>query len=769
MPTLEGLTEADLRAVLTSGSLSKARGYLNRLRNLVRSGSTLSAQVSGTYLYEVEIEVAASGISAHCSCPYDWGGFCKHIGAVLLWWIRSPSSFAVVEAPPFCGEYPIEVIPVEPPPTSQPEERPFWLVSTLEDRQHADRQRLETWLVGMKQQDLRHMARKRGWQVKGTSKAQIVRQLVEYLASPDEIRKAVLDLDGEHRLVLRAMVLLAGEESCRLEDLARVAGSWGALKSHKQMDTYTRHLCEAGLAVPGRLVSSYPPRSDFIPRAVSRHLPPLLEETIPATTDLGSDQPASELRLADPYVLIRAASQIVLLLEQSPPPLRPPMPRPRMETRYPNLAGWDYDPDEVLRAKQDGKLLMYSDLSLSVPPPLRSLPDDAIQRLAPVAGDEARLEFIFSLLVASGVLQPGSPVTIWPEVKEQFLRRDELTQRAILARTYLYMGHWSELWELLRDPPADRLSLRRVWKYPYFKPEHLRAHLLYFRHVVLRVLANLPDDKWVALGDLIPLMRIVWPRLDGAVGLAGWYPSMTGNWFLSKAGSDKPLGPEDWDLAQGSFIRYILAGPLHWLGLADLSFESGVLAAVRLHGLAGLYWDQLETPPAPRHVPARTPSPALAAAVTTDDCNIGVNPSAISAQAHSLLDKIARLEVANADCFVYRLDPHAAHQAFEAGVALSEILDDWERLLVVPMPEAIQARLSEWWDAYGRVRIYEHVTIIEFGDDYALAEMKAVTSLDEHLIAEISPRLVLIPEQALAPLMAELEAAGYTPKQTDQV
>jgi hypothetical protein len=85
------------------------------------------------------------------------------------------------------------------------------------------------------------------------------------------------------------------------------------------------------------------------------------------------------------------------------------------------------------------------------------------------------------------------------------------------------------------------------------------------------------------------------------------------------------------------------------------------------------------------------------------------------------------------------------------------------------MPASIRDQLTAWWEAYGRVRIYEDLTIIEFGDDYALAEMKAVTSLEDDLIAEISPRLVIIGREAVASLTAQLERAGYTPKQTDQV
>ena len=94
---------------------------------------------------------------------------------------------------------------------------------------------------------------------------------------------------------------------------------------------------------------------------------------------------------------------------------------------------------------------------------------------------------------------------------------------------------------------------------------------------------------------------------------------------------------------------------------------------------------------------------------------------------------------------------------------------DWTASMPIPMPAPIESKLSGWWDAYGQARIYEDIAIIEFGDDYALAEMKAVTSLEQHLIAEISPQLVLVAKDALNLLANELEKAGYTPKLTDKV
>jgi hypothetical protein len=493
-----------------------------------------------------------------------------------------------------------------------------------------------------------------------------------------------------------------------------------------------------------------------------------LADIVPATADLQYTGSATGLRLADPNSLVRAASQMILLLNQSPTALRPPKPRPRLERFHPELKEWDYDPVELAELMENGKLRSRSDLHLTVPPPAPSLPDEAIQHLAPIVGDETQVEFLYNLLVAAGLFQPGSPVTIWPEVHAQFLCQGESLQRAILARTYLYMLNWSVLGKVLRD--TEGLTLKRAWRDIYCTPWHLREALWRFRYQALRVLAWLPDNRWLSLTDLFSVMRGVWPRFDSVAWESYRAPSTMAAWFLTRNGRHLRLDDdEDWDVAQGNFIRQMLSGPLHWLGLADLFFDGEDLAAFRLHGLADLYWDRVEALTPPRHAAVQTPIVPQREAVTANEQSIIVNPAAVSGEAHSLLDKIARLAETAADRFVYRLDARAAYEAFESDVALPELLADWDRLLPIVMPATIQDQLIAWWEAYGRVRIYKDLTIIEFGDEYALTEMKAVTSLEKHVIAEIPPRLVIIRRKAVASLAAQLQRAGYTPKQTDRV
>ncbi|NOZ26470.1 MAG: SWIM zinc finger domain-containing protein [Chloroflexi bacterium] len=68
--------------------------------SVIRRGQQLLAEVEGSqYLpYQVRITFDAGGIlDAACSCPYDWGGWCKHIVATLLTCIHAPE--AIEERP----------------------------------------------------------------------------------------------------------------------------------------------------------------------------------------------------------------------------------------------------------------------------------------------------------------------------------------------------------------------------------------------------------------------------------------------------------------------------------------------------------------------------------------------------------------------------------------------------------------------------------------------------------------------------------------------
>ena len=69
--------------------------------DLIRRGDTLFAEVAGTdwepYHVLVRLDEANADepvAEATCTCPYDWGGWCKHIVAALLEALNEPELVA---------------------------------------------------------------------------------------------------------------------------------------------------------------------------------------------------------------------------------------------------------------------------------------------------------------------------------------------------------------------------------------------------------------------------------------------------------------------------------------------------------------------------------------------------------------------------------------------------------------------------------------------------------------------------------------------------
>jgi uncharacterized Zn finger protein len=86
---IPSLSEATIRAHSSPESYSRGRDYYDRgaVADMALRGNLLEGAVEGSEYapYRVRVSFDAGGITAAtCSCPYDFGGWCKHIVALLL-------------------------------------------------------------------------------------------------------------------------------------------------------------------------------------------------------------------------------------------------------------------------------------------------------------------------------------------------------------------------------------------------------------------------------------------------------------------------------------------------------------------------------------------------------------------------------------------------------------------------------------------------------------------------------------------------------------
>ena len=96
------LTEDQIQDRCTKQVFARGEGYFynEMIENAMFHGSTLCATCQGSEdtPYTVSVELTPTGIAdAACSCPYDWGGDCKHIVALLLTYVHEPDEIHSIE------------------------------------------------------------------------------------------------------------------------------------------------------------------------------------------------------------------------------------------------------------------------------------------------------------------------------------------------------------------------------------------------------------------------------------------------------------------------------------------------------------------------------------------------------------------------------------------------------------------------------------------------------------------------------------------------
>jgi len=151
-----------------------------------------------------------------------------------------------------------------------------------------------------------------------------------------------------------------------------------------------------------------------------------------------------------------------------------------------------------------------------------------------------------ALLTDLGWIAPDHKLN--PERVKPFLQSARAEQLRALAEAWRNSQTWNDLLHVpaLRPEPG-------AW----------RNDPIAARNFIIRLCADLPPGEWRSLDSLVAFVREHHPDFQRP---AGDYDS----WYIRDADSGDYLrGFEHWDRVDGALIRFILSGPLHWLGLAD--------------------------------------------------------------------------------------------------------------------------------------------------------------------------------------------------------
>jgi hypothetical protein len=406
------------------------------------------------------------------------------------------------------------------------------------------------------------------------------------------------------------------------------------------------------------------------------------------------------------------------LLKLLPPPAgapAAPLGRPAYpaELAHPLPAG-----DRLL----DHACTLLAALRLGLPPQSEFGEQPAAAGLPPLTST-----VLLKLLDAAGLLDPaGLPA---PEPARAFLEAPRGAALAQLAQAWLSSDTFNEL----RLLPG--LSAEGDWQ-----NDPRRA-----RQAVLDFLTAVPSATWWSLPAFIAAVRQQSPDFQRP---AGDYDS----WFIRHLASGEFLrGFEHWDAIDGALLRYLVCGPLHWLGMIDLALPApgSAPSAFRFTPWAV---DLLHGQP-PSGLPVEEPTGLLA----RSDARLFL-PRRLQRLARYQVARFCEWEKETSDGYHYRLTPISLERARKQGLTVTHLLA-LLRKHAAGVPPSL-ARALERWEQHGAQARLEALVVLRVTVPEVLQALRASRAA-RYLGEPLSPTAVAIKPGAAQKVLAALAELGF--------
>jgi len=336
------------------------------------------------------------------------------------------------------------------------------------------------------------------------------------------------------------------------------------------------------------------------------------------------------------------------------------------------------------------------------------------------------LEFILSLVNEAGLLSAkGLPV---PKATRTFLESPRGEVLAFLFTTWKSSLEHNDLHHVPGLQPEGE------WMNDPFRT----------RQIILKNLSALPRGTWWSLSAFIADIHQHAPDYQRP---AGDYDS----WFLRDTQTGEFLrGFEHWNEVDGALIRYLITGPLHWLGIVDLAIpeEDAPVTAFRFSKWA----DQLITGEPPGGIPEEN-----ARVYVRSDGRVSTPTMAPRAVRYQLA-RFCLWEDPTSHEYRYRLVPSSLSRARDGGLQVSHLIALLRRYADVVPPNILTA-LNRWTEHGTEARLQD-VTILRLSSPQVLKALRA-SQAARFLGDPLGPATIIVKSGAGEKVLAALVEMGY--------
>jgi hypothetical protein len=265
------------------------------------------------------------------------------------------------------------------------------------------------------------------------------------------------------------------------------------------------------------------------------------------------------------------------------------------------------------------------------------------------------------------------------------------------------------------------------------------------RELLLQIVSTVSSTSWWSIPSLLSQIKAHRPDFQRP---AGDYDS----WFILEQKSREYLrGFTNWDKVDGALLRYLLVGPLHWLGVLDLARgeRSASPLALRLSSLGtALLKDET-----PQHVRTENGSVTL-----LNNGTLLLNrdvPRPLRYQIARFCSPVADKKKPGK----YRLTAESLAQASEQGLRPTQLLQILQLAHVKSVPQSISEALDRW-EKYGPEVLFEPVTLLRLDKPELLPMLQKNPHISRYFGEVLNNKTVILKPGSAAALQQSLAELG---------
>jgi hypothetical protein len=264
------------------------------------------------------------------------------------------------------------------------------------------------------------------------------------------------------------------------------------------------------------------------------------------------------------------------------------------------------------------------------------------------------------------------------------------------------------------------------------------------RQAVLDFLSGIPAEKWWSLSSFIAAIKQRNPDYQRP---AGDYDS----WFIRNSQTGEYLrGFDHWDSLDGRLVRFILTGPLYWLGVLDLGSpdSSKEVTAFRLSR-----WSrELLKGEHPKGIPSEEET-----LLVRSDARVSVK-RLVPRRVRYQLARFCEWGKETPDEYQYQISSASLTHARKQGLTVSQLLLLLNRNAKAIPPSLVKA--LERWDKTGSEVRVEKLVILRVSSADVLNSLRN-SHASRFLGEPLGPTTIVIKPQATQKVLGALAELGY--------